>query len=254
MADIGDPRASFGPTAENYVTSAVHNNPAALQRLIEIVSPVPGGQFLDIATGAGHAAHTFAPFASLMVASDLTSEMAVIARRDARGKGMSNVEAVLAKAESLPFGRQTFDGVLCRTAAHHFDSVPAFLSEVNRILRPGGWFLCVDNVGPEDRKAGEELDRIERIRDPSHATYLSVSNWKRLIAEAGFSIRHEEGSAKLIDMEDWLKRIGTPREKWPTIHNLIVNSNGDLRGYLCPKVANSSVNFNLLEHIFLSNK
>lgn len=253
MPEITDPRASFGPVAENYVQSAVHNNPTALSRLVELVQP-KGRSVLDIATGAGHAAHAFAPFVDRMVASDLTPSMAKIAHRDALAKGFNQFFPVIAKAETLPFRDGAYDGVICRIAAHHFDSVPAFLREVCRVLRPKGWFLLVDNVGPEDAEAGIALDHIERLRDPSHATYLSVSKWKQELVKAGFQIRQDEGSAKNIDMTDWLDRIGTPSEVRPTIHDLIVSSQGELRGYLKPHISDSCVNFELAEHLFLSDK
>lgn len=253
MPEITDPRASFGPAAERYVQSAVHNNPAALQRLVELVQPSEG-VILDVATGAGHAAHAFAPYVDLMVASDVTPQMAHIARREAMAKGRSNVVATLAKAETLPFRSESFQGVICRIAAHHFDSVPVFLSEVSRVLAPGGWFLLIDNVGPEDIEAGRALDDIERQRDPSHATYLSVSQWKISLIAAGFQIRHEEGSTKSIDMQDWLDRIGTPESARPAIHESIVHSQGQLRGYLQPHVSDSCVNFVLREYSFLSDK
>lgn len=246
-----DPRASFGPVAERYGTSSVHNNPTALSRLVEVVQP-KGGILLDIATGGGHAAHAFAPYMDFTVATDVTPSMLEVTRKGAQTKSLARFVLAIAKAEMLPFRDRSFAGVICRIAAHHFDDVPAFLREVSRVLLPGGWFVLVDNVGPEDEIAAIALDRIERDRDPSHATYLSVSKWKALLSEAGFQLRHDEGSDKMIEIEDWLERIDAPLEKRSSIREAILRSQGELRGYLRPEVAHSIASFVLREHFFLS--
>jgi SAM-dependent methyltransferase len=40
---------------------------------------------------------------------------------------------------TLPFGEGTFDGVVCANLLEHVGSPPALVSELARIVRPGGW-------------------------------------------------------------------------------------------------------------------
>lgn len=47
-------------------------------------------------------------------------------------------------AENLPFPDQTFDAVINVEASHCYPSLPRFLTEVARVLRPGGHFLYTD--------------------------------------------------------------------------------------------------------------
>lgn len=47
-------------------------------------------------------------------------------------------------AENLPFPDGSFDAVVNCEAGHLYPNFPAFLSEVARVLRPGGHFLCAD--------------------------------------------------------------------------------------------------------------
>src|SRR5690242_9073445 len=114
-----DPRTIFGPAAERYATSAVHSNPTALSKLVELARP-KGGRLLDIATGSGHTAHAFAPNVERIVASDFTPQMLQVCRREALAKGMTNIDVCLANAQVLPFQDQSFDAVTCRLAPHHF--------------------------------------------------------------------------------------------------------------------------------------
>jgi ubiquinone/menaquinone biosynthesis C-methylase UbiE len=47
-------------------------------------------------------------------------------------------------AENLPFAPNTFDGVVNVEASHCYSNFPQFLSQVSRVLRPGGHFLYAD--------------------------------------------------------------------------------------------------------------
>lgn len=47
-------------------------------------------------------------------------------------------------AETLPFPAASFDVVLNVESSHCYGSMPRFLAEVRRVLRPGGYFLYAD--------------------------------------------------------------------------------------------------------------
>ena len=83
---------------------------------------------LDVATGGGHVAYTFAPHVGRVWATDITQEMLDLVKGEAEKRGLANVRTTYAKAEALPFEDGTFDLVTCRIAPHHFDSIPEFLS------------------------------------------------------------------------------------------------------------------------------
>ena len=47
-------------------------------------------------------------------------------------------------AEHLPFDDESFDVVTNLESSHTYPDLRAFLGEVRRVLRPGGWFLHTD--------------------------------------------------------------------------------------------------------------
>jgi SAM-dependent methyltransferase len=53
-------------------------------------------------------------------------------------------------AEALPCEAGTFDVVINVESSHCYGSIPTFLGEVFRVLRPGGYFLWAD-LRPEER-------------------------------------------------------------------------------------------------------
>lgn len=61
----------------------------------------------------------------------------------------NNLEFIQGNAEKLPFANESFDVVINVESCHAYGSVPRFLSEVKRVLRPSGIFLCADLRGPE---------------------------------------------------------------------------------------------------------
>jgi ubiquinone/menaquinone biosynthesis C-methylase UbiE len=67
-----------------------------------------------------------------------------------------NLRFVEGDAESLPFSGASFDAVINVESSHYYASVPRFLSEVRRVLRPGGFFLYTDF------RAGRGLDILRR--------------------------------------------------------------------------------------------
>lgn len=55
-------------------------------------------------------------------------------------------------AEALPSATGSFDAVLNVESSHCYGSMDRFLGEVDRVLRPGGYFLWADMCGPSERE------------------------------------------------------------------------------------------------------
>ena len=211
----------FGANASNYVTSAVHAKGASLQRVVELVAPQPGWHALDVATGAGHMALAFAPRVARVIASDITPEMLAEAGKLASAKGLANVETAIADAEALPFEAKRFDLVSCRIAPHHFASIPRFIAEVARVLKPGGTFALVDNIapdtattpsfGPDALAAADVLYNLfERTRDPSHGRALTAGAWRGLLDGCELEVVHEEIMPKAMTFRAWCRTMTVP--------------------------------------------
>ena len=106
------------------------------------------GKVLDAACGTGdmvvellrtrHAA-------SLQVTGvDLSEEMLAIAKRKA-----PQAEYRLADAEHLPFGDASFDAVTCAFGVRNFVHLEQGLSEMLRVLKPGGRMVILELATPD---------------------------------------------------------------------------------------------------------
>ena len=69
---------------------------------------------------------------------------------------VSGLSFVQGDAQNLPFVAHTFDAVINVEASHCYPDFPRFLSEVARVLRPGGHLLYADFRFAEDLPAWEK--------------------------------------------------------------------------------------------------
>lgn len=212
MIDNQDPKVQFGRHAAEYATSRTHSRGPSLGMLTEWARPRSTDAVLDIATGAGFAALALAPQAGLVVATDITPEMIGQARQLAASRGLRGVRFAFSAAEHLAFHDESFDIVTCRSAAHHFLDVPAFVADVRRLCKPGGRMLLIDSTSPEDEALSRLMDDWERRRDPSHMHNHSPSEWQALLKRLGFHVLRTAIVRSEMEFGDWARRSGTPAE------------------------------------------
>ncbi|SMB97333.1 Methyltransferase type 11 [Hymenobacter roseosalivarius DSM 11622] len=166
---------------------------------------------LDVATGTGFTALAFAPHVQSVVGLDVSPGMLAQAQRNQVARGLTNVRWQEGAAETIPFPDASFSVVTCRIAPHHFQSVPAFLVEVNRVLLPGGRFLLADTTIPDDDPTtGQWQNRVETFRDPSHARNLAPSEWRQALTDAGLTVQAMTlaGGTTPMSLNDWLEKAG----------------------------------------------
>ena len=196
----------YSQFAQDYVESDTHARGSELERLVDIASPQPDWLVLDVATGGGHTARTFAALTERVIASDLTLKMLYAARRHLAGSGVRNVSYTAAEAENLPFPKEAFDLVTCRIAAHHFTDAQIFVNQAVRVLKPAACLLLQDHVLPEDQDAARFVDAFEKLRDPSHNRAFSQAEWMASFLSAGLQVVHVEQIVKRHELLPWAQR------------------------------------------------
>lgn len=199
-------RRQFGSTAEGYVSSPNHRSGEDILWLVELAEPDEDDTALDIATGGGHTALAVAPHVGHVVASDLTPRMLEAARAYLEDQGIENASFEVADAEDLPFEDESFDIVTCRIAPHHFSNIAAFASEVARVLRPGGRFVLMDSLGPDDDELDAFINEFERRRDPTHVRSYKLAEWISVIEDTGLKVDHHEFVIRTHDYPSWTAR------------------------------------------------
>lgn len=177
MTDTWSRRASL------YRESEAHREGEDLDLIVEWAE---GQNALDVATGGGHVARRLREAGFDVTTLDPAPGMA---------------PDVVAPAEEIPFPDGSFDVVACRVAAHHFGDAARAVAEMARVSR--GLVLVADNVF-----LGEDVERAERLRDPTHVRCYSEEEWRDLFAGAGLIVEDVRRFEKRIELEPWLERAG----------------------------------------------
>ncbi len=211
----------FGPRAAAYVASADHAHGADLERLSALASTRRGGRALDLGCGGGHVSFAVAPFAAEVVAYDLSEEMLAAVRAEGTRRGLGNIATQQGSAERLPFPDAHFDLVLTRFSAHHWRDLGAALAEMRRVVAPGGLAVVMDTVSPDAPAADAFLDKLERLRDPSHRRDYSIAEWRDALTAAGFRPAAPSLGRLRLDFAPWIARMATPPDSVAAIRALM---------------------------------
>ena len=114
------------------------SDPTQLLTLLELE---PGHRLLDVGGGTGRVTQTLVEHVRQPCIVDASWGMLV----EARAKGLCACQGA---AEGLPFPDGTFDRILIVDAFHHFCDWPQAVTELLRVLRPGG---CIVVEEPDIR-------------------------------------------------------------------------------------------------------
>lgn len=229
---------SFSMRARSYGTSPDHIGGSDLTFLESFLEREPIDTVLDISTGAGHTAGILKRHCREVIAVDIAFGMLVEARKRFGG---GNISFSCGDSERLPFLRDVFSLVTCRIAAHHFPDIPSFLEEVARVLRNGGFLVLIDSTVPVDPELGTFLNRMEKIRDATHVSSLSVGEWERLLKSAGFRISVRSAFRKKHDFSLWLERTDPQREQEGRLEEMIRTAGDRVREYYRFEIAGGKI-------------
>ena len=113
----------------------------AHEALIRALDPAPGQQVMETAAGTGLVSFPVAQAVlpgGHITATDISGEMVQIGNDTAARNGISNVTFERQNAEDLSFEDARFDRAFSALGLMYFPNPDAALSEMRRVLRPGG--------------------------------------------------------------------------------------------------------------------
>jgi SAM-dependent methyltransferase len=202
--------AHYGPRAADYVTSIVHAAGPDLDRIEALLTGRSDAAVLDLGCGGGHVSYRAAPHVARVVAVDVTAEMLAQVCQQAEARGLKNIETRQAAAEALPFAAASFDVVLTRFSAHHWQDFWSGLREARRVLKPGGLAVFIDTIAPAEPGLDTFLQSVELLRDVSHVRNYAAAEWVAALGAAGFILDGFETRRLRLDFRSWTARTRTP--------------------------------------------
>jgi SAM-dependent methyltransferase len=201
---------------------------AMKQALLAAAKIEPGMRVLDLASGSGDPAITIAGLVGEggeVTALDVSAEMLTVCEDNARTAGRTNMTFVRADAESLPFDEETFDRVTSRLGIMYFVDAQQALSEIRRVLNPGG-IVALLAWGPAEASPymscgiGPFMRRLNPPAPPPEAPgpmrYAAPGSLSRELYTAEFEAVYEE--QQVVDLP-W---PGSPEELWRHLYEVAV--------------------------------
>jgi arsenite methyltransferase len=131
-------------------------NPTAVAELHEgeVVLDLGSGGGIDVILSAKRVGATGTAYGL-----DMTDEMLALAQQNARDAGVTNVHFLKGEIERIPLPAAAVDVVISNCVVNLSTDKPAVLTEIQRVLRPGGR-IGISDIVAEDRLTPE--DRVER--------------------------------------------------------------------------------------------
>jgi SAM-dependent methyltransferase len=201
---------------------------AMTDALLEAAQVRPGLRVLDLACGTGQPALDLARAVGPtghVTATDLSAGMLAITEDHAREAGLANIAFRQADAEHLPFSDATFEVVTSRIGAMYFVDAQRALSEIRRVLKPGGR-VALTVWGPTDQgtyvmsMVGPFLRRVTAPEEgpdaPQPLRYAQPGVLGGELERAGF-LKVNEGHR--VIPAPW---PGTPEEYWQQFYEVAV--------------------------------
>lgn len=172
--------------------------------LLRALDQVERPLVLDVATGTGRLplALLGERFRGKIIGLDLSQGMLRQARRKLRPYG-DQVCLIRKDAGHLPFGEDTFDAVTCVESLEFMPEPLGVLSEMLRVLAPGGVLFVTNRVGYEARfLPGRAIPRpaFQRILDDYALSDFQVRPWQ---VNYDVAIGHKVG-----------QKVGEARGRW----------------------------------------
>jgi SAM-dependent methyltransferase len=194
----------FTRQAVPFSTAPAIRDGDALRLLVETAGAGSDDTVLDVACGPGLVVCAFARAVRHATGIDVTPAMLDRARAHAAEEGVANVTWRAGDVTALPFADGEFSLVVSRFAFHHFPDPAAVLREMVRVCRRGGKVVVAD-MTPDPAKAAM-LDRMEKLRDPSHTRALPLAELAALFADAGLEAPTVTPTRLKSDVEGMLSR------------------------------------------------
>jgi demethylmenaquinone methyltransferase/2-methoxy-6-polyprenyl-1,4-benzoquinol methylase len=137
--------ASVYDLMNSVMTAGLHHRWRS--RAADLAAVGPGDRALDVATGTGDLAIALQRRVGeqgQVIGSDFSEQMLELARRKS-----SAVKFEWGNALELPYEDDSFDAVTVGFGARNFSDLPAGLSEMARVTRPGGRVVVLEITTPQ---------------------------------------------------------------------------------------------------------
>ncbi len=120
------------------------------KKVVKLIGENNPKQILDIATGTGDLALMMADLnPDKIVGLDISAGMLEVGKQKiAKANLTHKIEMIVGDSEKMPFENNTFDAITVSFGVRNFENLNKGLTEIYRILKPGGKFVVLETSNP----------------------------------------------------------------------------------------------------------
>ena len=159
---------------------------AHLEQILSFLPVQEGMRILDFGIGSGYLAFPIArknPSAAV-TGLDIVEKALEANRICAAQENIANLRCVSYDGTVFPFADGSFDLVISRYVLHHVPDIGHCISEISRVLKPGGLFFLSDPA-PNAEDSEHFADRYMQLKPDGHIRFYSKTEWKQIAGNAG---------------------------------------------------------------------
>ncbi|MCX6278635.1 MAG: bifunctional demethylmenaquinone methyltransferase/2-methoxy-6-polyprenyl-1,4-benzoquinol methylase UbiE [Bacteroidetes bacterium] len=121
------------------------------KKLVKLLRQSKPSEILDVATGTGDLALAVAKInPRKIIGIDISEQMLDIGRAKLIKPGLGKlISFQQADAEQIPFPDNSFDAITVAFGVRNFENLELGISEMRRVLRPGGWMYILEFSHPQ---------------------------------------------------------------------------------------------------------
>lgn len=170
-------------------------------KLISLLEVRNGDTVVDIACGRGGTTDLLSGTteAGLIYGLDLLPENIAVAK--SIFSPSARLKYMVGDAQDIPFDDGTFDRAMCCEAAFHFPDRAKFISEIARVLKPGGRFATCDFVWKS------EDSRTQAHQDDRGAVVRRIWQYEDMATEAEYREWCQDSGLRFVSATDWTKPV-----------------------------------------------
>ncbi len=175
-----------------------------------------GATVVEVGAGTGHFLSRFVPVVDTTIAIDLTIGMLTRARAENPG-----MHVVLADGARLPLRTGSADLVASAQMFHHVHQPVPILKEMRRVTAPDGHVLVVDQIATEKYEEAVAMNKLDVLRDPSHAASRPASAFRMMMEAAGLEVVDEVIHESEQRLSAWMWPGEFPEERIAAVRRFI---------------------------------
>jgi ubiquinone/menaquinone biosynthesis C-methylase UbiE len=163
----------------------------SIQKARAVLSPEH--KVLEVGCGTGIISLGIAPFATSVVATDISPQMIAVAQSKAENQAISTVEFHVCDGYALPYDDQAFDAILLFNVLHFVKEPTVMLREAHRLLKFSGYLVsatdCYAEPVPLPFRIGLGIQKLlNLIGVIPFMAYFEKKDIHRLFEQCAFAV------------------------------------------------------------------